>query len=112
MNTANTHACSGFRVVFFIFGGFVETGRFIARRRGIRRDLEAERRIGEAALMSPSRNETVVGETSVNSVIAPMPAVVNTANNSRATGIGIEEASGPDNGTVAPGPAAHKYIFQ
>ncbi|KFY85829.1 hypothetical protein V500_08097 [Pseudogymnoascus sp. VKM F-4518 (FW-2643)] len=105
--TALIATVAGFRVVFLIFGGFVETGRFIARRRGIRRDREAERRAGEAALMTPGRNETVVGETSVNPVIAPIPAVVNTANNSRETGIGIEEASGPGSGTVAGTDAAY-----
>ncbi|KFZ05905.1 hypothetical protein V501_07918 [Pseudogymnoascus sp. VKM F-4519 (FW-2642)] len=50
---------SGFRVVFFIFGGVVETSRFIARRRWIRRNREDQQRMDEAGLMSPGRGEVV-----------------------------------------------------
>lgn len=50
--------------------------------------------------------------------MAPMPVVMNTANTSKAMGMGIDEVSGPDTGTVAPGrkphmpsPSAHEAHF-
>ncbi|OBT42440.1 hypothetical protein VE00_06011 [Pseudogymnoascus sp. WSF 3629] len=50
--TALLATIAGFRIIFFIFGAVVETGRFIARRRWIRRNREE-------GLMSPGGDEVV-----------------------------------------------------